>query len=320
MILSLAVVLMIDYTLQLETSFKVPELEKPYYFDASPERLYILDIATSHVHYWDMEGKYLGKFSRKGEGPGELLTPGQVICFKDMIMVMDTAAGKVHYFDANHQFIKSKPMVGRSILWKTNEYLVVHQASTSIGKEKTFLTDESFTPVKTLGEIKYKKYEWLDKKRYIFRPFANEFRPASASNRIYLGQSQSNAVKVFDGKGNLESEYNIPVVRRDLPEEEKELYRKAFASQPATLEFDEAPYVDRIIAFDNMVVVIQDAKGQVFDPHFKKLGDLDAYLGNAENMIAFRAIGDLLYVVEYGEEQDHLIRSFRIIPKKADAK
>lgn len=207
-------------------------------------------------------------------------------------------------------------MIGRSIFWKTDQSLLVHQASTSRGKENAYLADDNFKSTKPLGEKKYRKFERIDKVNYIFRPFANEFRPAASSNRVYLGQSQENEIKVFDGKGDFLGKYHIPVKRRKVPDEEKDIYKNAYASQPATLEFGEAPYVDRIIAFEDQVVVIQDGKGQVFDLNFKKLGDLDAYLGSTGDLIAFRAVGKRLISISYGEEEVHLIQSFKVVPKK----
>ena len=316
MILSLISILLVDFTLELETKFKLPELTRPYYFDAAPDKLYVLDAATCHVHYWDMDGNYLGKFAQKGEGPGEFLTPGQIIYFKKQIIVMDSGSGKVHFFNSEHEYMHSKPMAGRLVLWKTDNALVVHQASTSRGREQAYLSDETFSQVQMLGEMKYKKHEFVDKVNYIFRPFANEYRPATSPNRIYLGESQDHTVKVFDGSGNHLKDFHVPVSRRDVLQDEKDLYKNAYARHPATLEFGEAPYIDRILAFDEMVVVVQKNKAWVFDLNFKKLGDLDADLSNTDELISYRAMGQRLISVSYGGEEDFLIRSYKIKPKK----
>ncbi len=71
---------------------------------------YISDSRYHCVSIYDQQGRYHGRFGRKGNGPGELLNPRQIICLKNFILVNDSGNHRIVFFSYAGEYLKSFPL------------------------------------------------------------------------------------------------------------------------------------------------------------------------------------------------------------------
>jgi len=62
-------------------------------------KIYLADVAKNEVLAFDLDGKKVLEFGKKGTGPGELSTPNAVAVSGDRIFVSDTGNARVQVFD-----------------------------------------------------------------------------------------------------------------------------------------------------------------------------------------------------------------------------
>lgn len=60
---------------------------------------YIADGSLCTIYEFDMNGKYVGKFNKKGQGPGELITPNKVLVKNGITIVHDGFPRRINYYD-----------------------------------------------------------------------------------------------------------------------------------------------------------------------------------------------------------------------------
>ncbi len=70
------------------------------------ENIFILSAKDAAVFVYDRSGKFIRKFGRRGQGPGELLTPAAISIRADRVMISDLAR-KISFFDRQGNFLKS---------------------------------------------------------------------------------------------------------------------------------------------------------------------------------------------------------------------
>jgi hypothetical protein len=81
-----------------------------YFCSDGKGRYYISDSRFHCLLVYDRNGRYLFRISRKGNAPGELLSPRQVVCLKNFIIVNDSGNHRVSFFSYNGEFLKSFPL------------------------------------------------------------------------------------------------------------------------------------------------------------------------------------------------------------------
>jgi len=69
---------------------------------------YILDQMTCSVYRFREDGSFVGKFGRRGPGPGEFEYPKRIRrCFNDFIGVADPVQGKIHLFQSSGEYVRA---------------------------------------------------------------------------------------------------------------------------------------------------------------------------------------------------------------------
>lgn len=81
-----------------------------YFCSDEKGRYYISDSRFHCLLVYDRNGRYLFRIGRKGNAPGELLSPRQVVCLKNFIIVNDSGNHRVSFFSYNGEFLKSFPL------------------------------------------------------------------------------------------------------------------------------------------------------------------------------------------------------------------
>ena len=82
------------------------------------ENIFILSAKDAAVFVYDRSGMFMRKFGRRGQGPGELLTPAAISIRADRVMISDLAR-KISFFSLSGDFINSFS-VGQYLLLGTS--------------------------------------------------------------------------------------------------------------------------------------------------------------------------------------------------------
>jgi hypothetical protein len=72
-------------------------------------RWYILDGRSSAVHMLDSAGGTIGRFGRRGRGPGEFAQPNTLAASDGLVFVADVARPEISVFDREGHFVRSLP-------------------------------------------------------------------------------------------------------------------------------------------------------------------------------------------------------------------
>ena len=99
------------YGIELKFSFPGQNLEKegiylwgPRSIDSDASgNIYICDQRMNSVLIFNSEGKFINKFGRKGEGPGEFSSPQHLFVTKDYIVVNDVK--RIQFFNKNGSYL-----------------------------------------------------------------------------------------------------------------------------------------------------------------------------------------------------------------------
>lgn len=70
-------------------------------------RIYVSDIKAGQIFIFGPAGDFLGKFGRRGQGPGEFNIPGRVLLKGDQLAVLDPGNTRIQYFSAEGRFVSS---------------------------------------------------------------------------------------------------------------------------------------------------------------------------------------------------------------------
>jgi sugar lactone lactonase YvrE len=89
------------------------ELERPSGLALAGDRLLVADSQRHQVVLYDLGGKFISKFGRRGTGPGEFNFPTHVsVDAAGLIYVTDSLNDRIQVFDANGRFQRSFGSVG----------------------------------------------------------------------------------------------------------------------------------------------------------------------------------------------------------------
>lgn len=81
------------------------EVARPSGLAISGDRLLVADVAGHCIAIFDLHGKFLGRFGKRGDGPGEFNFPTHVTADSHgNIYVTDSMNSRVQVFDANNKF------------------------------------------------------------------------------------------------------------------------------------------------------------------------------------------------------------------------
>jgi hypothetical protein len=73
----------------------------------SESNIFVSDSQECTIWKFDVKGKFIKKMGRRGQGPGELLAPEEIMICSNSIVVHDRNNRRVHYFDLEGKFLKS---------------------------------------------------------------------------------------------------------------------------------------------------------------------------------------------------------------------
>jgi len=109
-----AVELQLKYSFPLENEIEKNEIFFKSIFNVSVDsrgHIYVPDYQLCVVYEFAKDGKFLSKYAKKGQGPGELQNPHNVMFDKDRIVVMDLSTDRIAYFDRDWTYLNSLRLI-----------------------------------------------------------------------------------------------------------------------------------------------------------------------------------------------------------------
>ena len=81
------------------------------------ENIYVLDKGNCRVQKYDLRGNYLRSFGRKGQGPGEFLSPTTICLLNGKLLAYDIDQSRISIFGQQGELIGSLPLREKVYFW-----------------------------------------------------------------------------------------------------------------------------------------------------------------------------------------------------------
>jgi hypothetical protein len=190
----------------------------------SAQKVFVADLKHSYIFVFDRNGRYLKRFGKKGEGPGEIREyygGDQLHIVGDKVLFTDRAL--VHYFDYDGNYLKTVPF---SPILRPRAFIDEH----------TFISAPATNDRRSREPAKITVYDLDTKKRSTiasFSPFEKATSTEQTSSRqvtvgivinditplmmvhfaddlIYYGMSDTYRLYISDLQGKIISSFSVP--------------------------------------------------------------------------------------------------------------
>lgn len=205
--------------LELRGFFPGPEMEKDDIYLSNALSLakddtgdiLVLDFKAKTVFEFAPDGRFIRRFGRAGQGPGEFSSPIRVVCSGTSRYVKDSR--RIHVFDRTGQYERSLTTQRSYYDLAAGRDGALFASRLKIGDDDRFVADA----LDKEGNVLFSFGE--PEKRGNIRPgFLNQVRlAANDRGEIVLAFQTLGIVRVFDGKGNR---------LRDMPLESRDMERE----------------------------------------------------------------------------------------------
>jgi hypothetical protein len=214
------------FNLEEELSIGEKEREEYVFYRASDieadieGNIYVLDSGDKQIKVYNKNGQFLKVISRKGQGPGELLSPIDIyIDERDLIYISDSENNRISIFNKQGDFVNSKNFkevsVGKIIGVNSQGEIILIMDKRSAESDRNFLVldfsvnmySPGFELLENLHNLTIPIMQIFIKDGSMLAlsvPFQNKLcSTMDALGNIYLGESQDYIVQVFSLKGGL---------------------------------------------------------------------------------------------------------------------
>jgi len=206
-IVFILVLLTLSFGIVQSESYRLNEILNPDSIFVSKEKIYITEGATIYI-YSKKNIKYLGKFGKKGEGPGEIngSRMGRVSFTINTVgnSIFIHNRSKVIFYTKDGQFIREKRLAGgiiRGLLPVGNNFVA---RSFKIGKDRSrtesiSIYDKNFKKISEVTGKAEKKFERGSFFKIYFE--VSIFNMRSSENRIFLNNTKEFIINKYDQNG-----------------------------------------------------------------------------------------------------------------------
>ncbi len=203
-------------------------LNDPHYMDFGPEgQLYITDRNACRILHWSKDGKFLGAFGVKGQGPGELTRPELLHVTKDEVWIFNRGDSRFCIYDREGTFKRSffSPVeaIRRFAVVNPNLLLVVHQVRDGHPYMSFDLIDDKGNKVANLKKIVSSLFLGSNKgdNQGPYKGYGPEADISSdKAGNIWFGFSDEDKLYRLDSKGKIVEEKRLKVTMAKPTEEE----------------------------------------------------------------------------------------------------
>ena len=285
----------------------------------SSQRVFVADMKHSYIFIFDRQGRYLKRFGKKGEGPGEireyyggdqLHIVGDTVLFADRTMI--------HYFDTDGNYEKSlqfslnlKP---RAFI---NEHTFISAPATTDGRSKdTFritvcdLDTGKRTPIASFQPFKKATSTHEDGGHQVTVGIViGDITPLMlvqvAGERLYYGMSDTYRLHISDLKGQIISSFGIPGRRANpVSDAYKEELKASLGDVPPNLLKNIMDGLPSRASFFSAIHV--DKKGHIY------LFESDPDSQSKKSVDIFNSRGEFIYRGAFEAEDGESIQLIRL--------
>jgi len=305
-----------DSMLFQKRSAKLPEILRPFHLVVDGNRLYIAEKSAIYL-YSTEDFKFIKKFGKLGEGPGEWKLFTKLSVFPRYVVV--NALDRLVFFTREGEFIKNikiplNPVhyvyaypIGNNFVGFGNDY------RSNIHYSTILLFNTDMKVIKEMARQKSKSRWTADKKYHAVGP-PTFFNVMVYGENIYLANSEKGFfIEVFDAMGNKLHEINKDYEKIKVTAEYKKDFIKtvSYKEDPGLYQysFDEYfPAFKRVSINSGKIyvctykilnkkreLIVMDLKGKVLKNSSVKI-DTMSYIYN-----------DRIYYLEENEEEDWII-------------
>jgi len=196
------------------------------------ERIYVLDYKEAHIKVFDKKGMYIRTIGRRGQGPGELGLPRNLIVTKkNEIMVEDTGNRALTFFTLDGEFVKSLStaktvMFSRATIDSYNNILgMTTRADPENPNFELIKFNSKLNIIGTIASCPLLK-----------PPMINPFMPVfywriDENDNIIYGYPEKYELKIFNPEGEVVrkilKEFDPVVITEEEKEQRKKIYPPA---------------------------------------------------------------------------------------------
>ncbi len=207
------------------------------------ENLFILDSKESVIKKYNKNGKFIGRFGRKGRGPGEFLSSNKLgIAPNGNIYIYDTMSFQFCVFDNNGKFIKNIKF--NDIVWKmrfskSGIYIetqrIIRKGKIGTNNVAVMLYNYDLKKKKTI--VKYKLKSWVygkvgKSKMALHLPFKdNVYWDITNSSDLIVAYTNGYKIEVYSPEGKLKRTFFHKARKRKISEREKEKIRNNYLNE-----------------------------------------------------------------------------------------
>jgi len=249
--------------------------------------VYVLDMKDNRVRIFDVRGKFLRAFGRKGQGPGELNQPvGLIVTPENEVLVEDVLNQRLAVFTLGGKFLRhisTAKALGFSGIKMDGRGLIVARSMGPGDAGKVFMDvktyDKDLNPKTKLAAVEFPIS--LQSK---LNPFSamTLFYELDGQGHLYLGSQRGYEIKVVSLEGKL-----VKTIGRDydpvaITKEDKDEMLKLIPSTSGInikdmIQFPEVfpPYGNFVLADEGRLLVRTYEKGRVKKEFYWDVFDAD---------------------------------------------
>jgi len=195
--------------LEEELSIGEPEGKEEYVFyrilmDVDEYgNIYVLDVAAPNIRVFDPEGNYKQTIGRKGQGPGEMLSPRSIqITPQNEIMVHDYRNSRFSFFSLDGNFIK-QDLTATAVFLSNPKMDSTGYIVGGILRRESFVLnkfDIELNPVLTIYTIDIVRLSRTGEREVMIPSFSFDL---TKKDNIICGYNDKYELQIFDPQGKL---------------------------------------------------------------------------------------------------------------------
>ena len=320
------------FSLEEELSVGEPEGKEEYVFyrilmDVDDYgNMYVLDAAASNIRVFDQEGNYKQTIGRKGQGPGEMLSPRSIqITPQNEIMIYDFGNRRFSFYSLDGEFIRQDSAATAIMVFNAKMDSSGYIVGGILQRESFTLNkfDLELNPVLTIHSIDIPSLSRTPELEVMTPSFSFDL---TEKDNIVCGYNDKYELQIFDSQGRLlrkiaklydsieisETEKEEFIDRltggRGFPPDVKVKFPK-YHHPFSNISIDEEDRVfvrtpEKVNGMDNFYYY------DVFDPEGKCLAKVPIKLKDGRYPLIFK--NEKLYIIDEMEEGYQVVKRYKV--------
>jgi len=320
------------FSLEEELSVGEPEGKEEYVFyrilmDVDENgNMYILDAAASNIRVFDQEGNYKQTIGRKGQGPGEMLSPRSIqLNPQNEIMIYDFGNRRFSFYSLDGEFIRQNSAATAIMVFNAKMDSSGYIVGGILQRESFTLNkfDLELNPVLTIHSIDIPSLSSTPELEVMTHSFSFDL---TEKDNIVCGYNDKYELQIFDSQGKLLRKIIKLYDPIEISETEKEEFINRLTGgrgfpPDVKVKFPKShhPFSNISVDEEDRVFVSTPEKVEgrdgfyyydVFDPEGKCLAKVPIKLKDDRYPLIFK--NKKLYIIDVTEEGYQVVKRYKV--------